>query len=240
MILLLVVPIIYLIILRRPVPIGMGFVRIPAGEFLMGDRKESDAKPHTVRISRPFDLGKYEVTQAQWEAVMGNNPSRFKGHPNRPVEGVSWKDAQEFIRRLNVKEGKTQYRLPTEAEWEYAARTGMTTAYSFGNDASQLGDYAWYTENSKKRTHPVGQKRPNAWGLHDMHGNVWELVQDMYEPFKTAETVTDPQGSSSGTCPVIRGGGFNSDAGICRSTTRRTSCSFAPGGIGFRLLRMVP
>ena len=161
--------------------IGMEFMLIPAGTFMMGSEKGyADEKPqHRVTISRPFYLGKYEVTQAQWEAVMGNNPSRFDGR-NNPVEQVSWEDVRVFIARLNAHEGHTRYRLPTEAEWEYAARAGSTSAYSFGDDAARLGQYAWYGDNSGKTTHPVGQKLPNAWGLHDMHGNVWEWVQGWY------------------------------------------------------------
>jgi formylglycine-generating enzyme required for sulfatase activity len=162
--------------------IGMEFVLIPAGSFTMGDDGESaddDEKPrHRVTISQPFYLGKYEVTQMQWAVVMGNNPSRFKELSN-PVENVSWNDVQEFIRRLNqMLLGARKYRLPTEAEWEYAARAGTTSAYSFGDDAGNLYRYAWYKGNSEDKTHPVGQRDPNAWGLHDMHGNVWEWVED--------------------------------------------------------------
>lgn len=158
--------------------IGMELVLIPAGEFRMGaEDGEGDKKPvHPVRISQPFYLGKYPVTQAQWGAVMGKNPSRFTGDPSRPVENVSWHDVQEFLRRLSEKEGGKSYRLPTEAEWEYAARAGAATSYCFGDESSQLGEYAWYRENSGDRTHPVGQLKPNAWGLYDVHGNVWEWV----------------------------------------------------------------
>ena len=138
--------------------IGMEFVLIPAGSFMMGSEEgESDERPvHQVTISRPFYLGKYEVIQAQWQAIMGNNPSLFQGDPKLPVEQVWWTDVQEFIRKLNAKEGGNQYRLPTEAEWEYAARAGSTTTYSFGGDASRLGEYAWYKDNSGGKTHPVG------------------------------------------------------------------------------------
>jgi formylglycine-generating enzyme required for sulfatase activity len=223
--------------------IGMEFVPIPAGEFLMGSNDgDDDERPvHTVQIGRPFYLGKYAVTQAQWEAVMGNNPSHFTGQPNRPVEQVSWDDVQAFIGKLNNKEGGTKYRLPTEAEWEYAARAGSTTAYSFGDDPGQLGEYAWYTDNSGGQTHPVGQRQPNAWGLYDMHGNVWEWVQDWYGTY-AAEPVTDPQGPSSGSNRVVRGGSWYNDARFCRSACR----SYAPPGhrrgvvLGFRLLRMAP
>jgi len=189
--------------------IGMEFMRIPAGTFQMGSNDPNaynDEKPvHTVRISKPFYLGKYEVTQGQWEAIMGKNPSQFQGGPKLPVESVSWEDVQEFIRRLNAEEGRKSYRLPTEAEWEYAARAGTMTAYSYGDDARQLEEYAWYQENSGKKTHSVGQKQPNAWGLYDMHGNVGEWVQDWYGPYTTG-AVEDPVGPSSGLFRVNRGG----------------------------------
>ena len=187
--------------------IGMEFVLIPAGTFQMGSNDgDSDEKPvHTVRLSRPFYLGKYEVTQAQWEAVMGNNPSQFKGDSNRPVEQVSWDDVQEFIRRLNTKESGARYRLPTEAEWEYAARAGSTTAYSFGDGVGQLGQYAWYDGNAGNTTHPVGQLQPNAWGLYDMHGNVWEWVQDWQWDAMRVVQSQNPAGSQSGSARVRSG-----------------------------------
>jgi formylglycine-generating enzyme required for sulfatase activity len=219
--------------------LGMEFVWISAGEFLMGSTDgDDDERPvHRVRISRPFYLGKYAVTQGEWEAIMGSNPSRFRDGPRQPVEQVSWEDAQEFIRKLNAQEKGAQYRLPTEAEWEYAARAGTTTAYCFGDDASQLRAYAWYGDNSDKRTHPVGQLQPNAWGLYDMHGNVWEWVQDWYGAY-TAEPAVDPQGPSSGSVRVIRGGGWFDYARNCRSAFR----SYADPGyrndlLGLRLLR---
>ena len=157
--------------------LGMELVLIPAGEFQMGsNNRNGDEEPaHSVRISRPFYLSKYEVTQGQWQAVMGSNPSWFTGEPTRPVERVSWDDIQIFLQQLNAREIGTGYRLPTEAEWEYAARAGTSTAYSFGNDAQKLGAYAWYLANatSSYTTHPVGQKAPNAWGLHDMLAMSW-------------------------------------------------------------------
>jgi formylglycine-generating enzyme required for sulfatase activity len=174
--------------------IGIEFILIPAGSFTMGSNDgDSDEKPpHTVTISRPFYIGKYEVTQKQWVIIMGNNPSGFKGG-NNPVENVSWNDVQEFIRKLNAKEGTTAYRLPTEAEWEYACRAGSTTKYCFGNDKSQLGQYAWYEKNSDNKTHPVGQLQANAWGLYDMHGNVWEWCEDWYgEDYYSSSPSTDP------------------------------------------------
>jgi formylglycine-generating enzyme required for sulfatase activity len=204
--------------------IGMEFVLVPAGSFMMGapdsEKILSWERPqHKVNISKPFYLGKYEVTQEQWEAVMGNNPSWLKGRTN-PVELVSWNDTQEFIRRLNAREGHGRYRLPTEAEWEYAARAGTTTAYSFGDDAGNLGRYAWCTPGDEAH-HPVGQKEANAWGLHDMHGNVHEWVQDWYDKtYYSHSPETDPLGPSTGSRRVIRGGGYGDAAMLCRSSAR--------------------
>ena len=188
-----------------------------------------------------LELGKYEVTQRQWKAVMGNNPSRFKGD-DRPVESISWNDVQAFIRTLNAQGGEGTYRLPTEAEWEYAVRAGMTTAYSFGNDPEQLGKYAWYDSNSGRKTHPVGQLKPNAWGLYDMHGNVWEWVEDdWHKNYASAHNdgrawINTPRGASR----VIRGGSWNNDAQHCRAALR---FNFAPDvrayDLGFRLARSV-
>ena len=215
---------------------AMEFVRIPAGEFRMGSTsRAADAveQPVTrVRISRAFDLGKYEVTQSEWQGVMGTNPSEFSGCAQCPVELVSWDDAQEFIRRLNAVDGEGTYRLPTEAEWEYAARAG-TTGDRYGN----LDAIAWHRNNSGDRTHPVGQKTPNAWGLHDMLGNVYEWVEDWYGDYPGG-TVTDPRGPDSGSYRVVRGGGWISRASGCRSSFR---FDVTPGsryaGLGFRLLR---
>jgi formylglycine-generating enzyme required for sulfatase activity len=223
--------------------IGMQFVPIPAGEFMMGSNDgDHDERPvHRVRLTKPFYLGKYEVTQEEWERVMGNNPSWITGDPRRPVEYVSWDDVQEFIKRLNARERGARYRLPTEAEWEYAARARSITDYSFGDAARQLGAYAWYLDNVSSTTHPVGQKRSNAWGLHDMHGNVWEWVQDWasYE-YYTQSPPENPFGPQSGSSRVNRGGSWSDDAGNCRSAYRRSD---APGDriptLGFRLLREV-
>jgi formylglycine-generating enzyme required for sulfatase activity len=219
--------------------IGMEFVLIPAGTFLMGsnDGEIEEQTVHQVAISQPFYLGMYPVTQGQWEQVMRTKPSEFTGDGNRPVETVSWDDAQKFIQLLNAKEGGALYRLPTEAEWEYACRAGSTTAYSFGDDPSQLDAYGWYYRNAGGTTHPVGQRKPNDWGLYDMHGNVWEWVQDWYEAY-TPEPVTDPHGPSWGSSQVIRGGSWGHDAESCRSAYRS---DVAPGyrhlSLGFRLLR---
>jgi formylglycine-generating enzyme required for sulfatase activity len=197
--------------------IGMTLVRIPAGEFQMGSNEGGDdERPvHRVRISAPFYLGKYKVTQAQWKAVMGKNPSHFAGNPNRPVENVSWNDVQEFIRRLNQQEGWEVCRLPTEAQWEYAARAGTTTERYADVDA-----IAWYAENSGYETHAVGQKRPNAWGLYDMLGNVWEWCHDGKRRY-TAYTVVDPIGpTDAGAHRVVRGGSWHYSARYVRAAHR--------------------
>jgi formylglycine-generating enzyme required for sulfatase activity len=136
-----------------------------------------------VRFQQPFYMSKYEVTQDQWQKVMGDNPSYFKGDARRPVEQVSWQDAQRLVGKLNESlAGAAGWRfgLPSEAQWEYACRAGSTTRYAFGDDASQLGEYAWYDANSGNSTHPVGQKKANAWGLYDLHGNIWEWCEDPY------------------------------------------------------------
>lgn len=221
--------------------IGMEFVLIPAGTFRMGtDQGEADERPaHQVTISQPFYLGKYEVTQAQWQALMGNNPSLYREDPQRPVEQVSWEDAQAFLKALNAREGGARYRLPTEAEWEYAAQAGSTAAYSFGDDASQLGQYAWYKGNSGHHPHPVGKMQPNAWGLYDMHGNVWEWVHDWYGPY-SAGAVKDPQGPEVGTHRMRRGCAWNNEAAICRTRNRYSVVGFRDDFLGFRVVREVP
>lgn len=220
--------------------IGMEFVLIPAGTFKMGaEGQEADERPmQQVTITQPFYLGKYEVTQAQWQAVMGKNPSFFSGDPALPVESVWWTDAQAFVKKLNEMEGHAQYRLPTEAEWEYAARAGSSTAYSFGDTPQQLAEYAWYKENAGGKTHPVGKRKPNAWGLFDMHGNVWEWVQDWYGKY-ASEPVQDPQGPTSGTHRMRRGCAWNNLARACRVTNRYSVVGFRDDFIGFRLLRAV-
>ena len=222
--------------------IGMELVLMPAGEFMMGsDYAEPDERPiHRVVISKPFYLGKYEVTQAQWLEVMGTNPSHFKGDLNRPVERVSWYMVQDFIRRLNGREGHSKYRLPTEAEWEYAMRAGSTTRYSFGDNESFLEQFAWYNKNDGGKTHPVGQLKPNAWGLYDMHGNVWEWVHDWRGPYLLG-TVIDPQGPATGNAKGYRGGGWGYGAGRCRSADRSYDAPhYVYGTHGFRLARNAP
>jgi len=206
--------------------IRMEFVLIPAGEFEMGSSRrerdrDEDERQHKVTISRPFYMQTTEVTQGHWKAVMGDNPSYFKDcGDDCPVENVSWDDCQEFIRRLNQMEGTDKYRLPTEAEWEYACRAASVTKFYFGHDDRKLGDYAWYVGNSGEQTHPVAQKEPNAWGLYDMYGNVWEWCQDWYKKKYPWRHVSDPKGPSSGSFPVSRGGSWYSHARYCRSAAR--------------------
>ena len=219
--------------------IGMRLVLIPAGQFQMGSPESdseaySDQKPqHTVRITKPFYLGVTEVTQEQYERVMGTNPSNFKG-VQLPVEKVSWEEAVEFCRKLSAKEGRT-YRLPTEAEWEYACRAGSQTKWCFGDNGSMLGEYAWYDDNSANTTRPVGEKKPNAWGLYDMYGNVWEWCSDWYGAYQST-AVDDPTGAGAGLLRVDRGGGWGSDARGCRSADRHVG---TPGDrsdyLGFRV-----
>ena len=213
--------------------LGAKFVLIPAGTFMMG---ESDAA-HQVTISRPFYMQTTVVTQAQWQRVMGYNPSYFDFEDFCPVERVSWHDVQDFIRELNQQEGTYKYRLPTEAEWEYAARAGSTAKYSFGDSVDELSDYAWYDKNSRMMLHPAGQKKPNAWGLDDMHGNVGEWVQDWHNSYPSG-SVTDPTGPSSGSDRVFRGGSWCRDSKRCTSSSREfINPAVRLSFIGFRLAR---
>jgi len=205
-----------------------------------GEEDPDEWPVHSVTIERAYYLGKYEVTQEQWSEVMGSNPSYFKGE-NRPVEKVSWNDIQEFIKKLNEIESTNKYRLPSEAEWEYAAQAGTTTRYSFSNDDSDLGDYAWYDSNSGSETHSVGQKQPNPWDLYDIHGNVWEWVQDRYHSsYDGAPTDGSAWENGSGSIRVLRGGCWAYGARGCRSAYRGSSDPVhRNGNIGFRLLQEV-
>jgi len=221
--------------------IGMKLRLIPAGEFMMGSPGDGFGETqHRVSITKPFYLGVTEVTQEQYQKVMGKNPSKFKG-PQNPVENVSWRDAVEFCGKLSAmpaeKAAGHVYRLPTEAEWEYACRAGTTTAYSFGDDASRLGDYGWFDGNSDTSTHPVGEKKPNDWGLYDMHGGVYELCQDRYGPYPSG-SATNPTGATSGSYRVRRGGGWSYYARICRSASRsKNTPGYRFSDLGFRVLR---
>ena len=230
--------------------IGMKLVLIPKGTFMMGspieeEGADNDEEQHQVTIGKDYYLGVTEVTQGQYEKVMGTNPSYFRGNKvqgessNHPVEQVSWEDAVEFCKKLSdlpeEKKGGRVYRLPTEAEWEYACRAGSKAAYSFGANSKSLGDYAWFGENSGRQTHPVGEKKANAWGLYDMHGNVWELCSDWYGEYPKG-AVSDPSGPNEGSYRVIRGGGWNDEAADCRSANRaRIVPSDRSINLGFRV-----
>jgi RNA polymerase sigma factor (sigma-70 family) len=238
-------------------------VLIQPGTFTMGSpkgergRSDKEWPPHKVTITRPFYIGKYEVTQAQWELVMRSNRSKFRGNPNYPVEKVSWGACQKFIKRLNAL-GQGTFRLPTEAEWEYACRAGTETPFSFGNaagvaqreDYRQIADrYMWWQGNNEPNsTKEVGLKLPNSWGLHDMHGNVHEWCSDRWEPPHEREPQIDPQGPSSGarvlifwTNRVFRGGCYSSGAEACRSAYRNYEQSFDYHyALGLRLVREYP
>ena len=216
--------------------LGMKLVLIPKGTFQMGSPIEEDGAgddkaQHQVTISKDYYLGVYEVTQALYEKVMGSNPSYFqkrvihKGDSSMyPVEYVSWEHAVEFCKKLSdlpeEKKAGRVYRLPTDAEWEYACRAGSKSAYSFGESSKSLGDYAWFDGNSNNQTHPVGEKKANAWGLYDMHGNVWEWCSDWYGDYPKG-AVSDPVGPREGSFRVIRGGCWGIGAASCRSAFRR-------------------
>jgi formylglycine-generating enzyme required for sulfatase activity len=222
----------------------MKFVLIPAGTFVMGSPPEEegrdvDEKQHEVTISKPFYLQTTPVTQGQWKRIIKKNPSDYKKcGDDCPVENVSWDDAKAFISKLNKVEGGKNYRLPTEAEWEYACRAGSTSRCCFGDDEAYLGEYAWYDDNSEDTTHPVGLKEPNAWGLYDMHGNVWEWCQDWYGAYPEGP-VSDPSGPTSGEYLVLRGG--SCCYGVARNMRSANRVRGRPDNrlnyIGFRLAR---
>jgi formylglycine-generating enzyme required for sulfatase activity len=244
--------------------IGMQLALIPAGEFLMGSSKDQDKDAgddetprHPVRITRPFYLGLTEVTQGQYRAVTGESPSQFRGSDDLPVEHVSWLDAVRFCNGLSELERLPPfyrikgdqvavadprgvgYRLPTEAEWEYACRARNPARYSFGHDPAVLGEYAWFYKNSGSKTHPVGQNRPNGFGLFDMHGNVWEWCWDEYRSdYYKGSPVDDPQGQSGASVRVIRGGSWSHDPQDARSANRFGNTPDSRSYyLGFRLAR---
>ena len=220
--------------------ISIDMVKVEAGTFMMGATSEmkkpyTDEKPvHQVTLTNDYYMGKYEVTQALWQAVMGSNPSKFKSR-NLPVEQVSWDDCQEFINKLNSITGM-RFRLPTEAEWEYAARGGKKSKGYQYSGSSKMSEVAWYTANSGSKTHPVGKKQANELGLYDMTGNVLEWCQDWYGSY-VSSSQTNPTGAFSGFFRVFRGGSWYGNAGNCRSSCRD---SYNPGNRNFDLgLRLV-
>jgi len=212
--------------------VKIDMVKISKGSFIMGSDQYSWAK-HTVNITQDFYIGKTEVTVAQWNNILYVDPSNFKSGANYPVEQVSWADCNKFIDRLNaINQVYGVFRMPTEAEWEYACRAGTTTDYYFGSSSVNIGNYCWYFDNSGKTTHPVGQKSPNAWGLYDMGGNVWEWCSDWWVGSYLPDAATDPVGLNTGIAKVFRGGAWNTyntvrqnggyynGAGCCRSADR--------------------
>jgi formylglycine-generating enzyme required for sulfatase activity len=231
--------------------IGMKLVLIPKGTFMMGSPEREDEPQHQVTISKDYYLGVTEVTQGQYEKVIGENPSRFQKSSRfqefrvrgsdtsmYPVEDVWWKEAEEFCKKLSdlpeEKKAGRVYRLPTEAEWEYACRAGSKSAYSFGEGSKSLGDYAWFDQNSNRQTHPVGEKKANAWGLYDMHGNVWEWCSDWYGQYPKG-AVSDPVGTRESSNRVFRGGSWYDHFEYCRSARR---LGYFPSGrddFGFRV-----
>lgn len=222
--------------------VTMQFVAIRPGSFTMGSEKSAEWKPaHEVTISKPFYMGKYEVTQEQWEKVMGGNPSNFKGAKN-PVEQVNWDDCQSFIIKLKEKLPARTFRLPTEGEWEYACRAGSTNDYCYGDGTGRLGEYAWYISNADSMSHPVGEKKPNAWGLYDMHGNVWEWCQDVYHPsYEGAPADGSAWTQGNQTNRVARGGSWYSDASVLRSANRgRPNADFRGIVYGLRMVVGTP
>jgi len=222
---------------------GIEFIYIQPGIFMMGSPKDEKGRDsneilHQVTLTKGFYIQNTQVTQKQWKALKGNNPSNFKDCEDSPVEQVSWNDVHDFIKKLNNKEGSDKYRLPTEAEWEYACRAGSNTLYCFGNDKNRLKEYAWYDKNAENETHPVGQLNPNDWGLYDMHGNVWEWCSDLFGDYPTFP-VSEPAGPISGKRRVLRGGSWYENEWYCRSANRKEdSPESRYSNYGFRLVRI--
>ena len=242
-------------------PSGVEMAVLPAGEFVMGGEGDDDERPaHKVRLPA-FCMDRAEVTQGSYESLMGANPSRFKG-PDRPVESLAWSSAAKYCNVRSRKDGLRPcydprtlacdfeadgYRLPTEAEWEYACRAGGAGEYCFGSAPAALGEWAWSKENSGGATHPVGRKKPNAWGLFDVHGNVAEWCQDCYSPRAYNDAPADnPRGPASGENRVLRGGSWKSKPERCRSAARDNvspglaDACFGYDAYGFRCVRKAP
>jgi formylglycine-generating enzyme required for sulfatase activity len=218
--------------------VRMELVLIPAGEFEMGSNDgEANERPvHKVKISRPFYMGKYVVTKAQYENTMAQNPSKFMDE-KLPAEIVAFVDAEEFCTKASKLTGKP-IRLPTEAEWEYACRAGTKTKYNTGDNEAALGRAGWFKRNSERTAHPVGQKEPNAFGLYDMHGNVWQWCQDWFgEDYYSKSPAENPQGPAQGALRMLRGGSRNTAASDCRSAFRLGVTPLSrTDNIGFRIV----
>ncbi len=226
--------------------IAMELILLPAGTFSMGgdwdaeQADENELPKHDVTLGKPFYMGKFAVTQSQWKAVMGGNPSAFN-RADHPVETVSHDDAAAFLKQLNTMEATHTYRLPTEAEWEYAARAGSRSTYAFGPETRRLAEFAWYQPNSGGGTHPVGQLTPNDWGLCDMHGNVHEWCADWYQrDYYAVSPDRQPAGPRKGVARVLRGGDWGSDAWYCRCAIRSLSSPQRRSPrVGFRVVKDV-
>ena len=227
--------------------IGMKLVLILPGSFTMGSPIEEvgrqDETQHLVTISNWYYLGVYEVTQGEYEKITGESPSGFKG-AKKPVEIVNWDNAVSFCKKLSEipeeKEAGRTYRLPTEAEWEYACRATSGTAYSFGDSSESLAEYAWFGEGLGGNTHPVGERKPNRWGLYDMHGNVCEWCKDEYALYESG-AATDPQGPRGDSYRVLRGGCCCIDSGCCRSAARNSNNPWnRVNYYGFRVAMSLP
>jgi formylglycine-generating enzyme required for sulfatase activity len=230
--------------------LGMEFVYIPSGTFMMGTPpkmavRDTDERYHKVTLTKDFFMQTTEVTRKQWAALMGKTQTLFPKTPffeqcgdDCPIENISWNDVQEFVRRLNEQENTDKYRLPTEAEWEYACRAGSGAYFCFGYDFGELGAYAWYKKNSKRQVHKVGRKKPNAWGLYDMHGNVWEWCSDLKGRYSAAPAI-DPTGPKEGSRHVCRGGSWrNFDGGVRSAYRDYIADDRGDNFLGFRLVRM--
>ena len=232
--------------------LSTNWVQLKPGAFTLGspsqdaDRGSDESPPTQVTITQGFWMHRHEVTQGEYLALMRTNPAAFTGDLNRPVERVSWQEAVNYCVKLTVQEQQAGrlprgyvYRLPTEAEWEYACRAGATTRFGYGDDPqySALGQYAWSAANGGDKTHPVAHKKPNAWGLYDLHGNVWEWCLDWYAPSYPGGKAADPTGAKSGLKRVVRGGCWNNPAAVCRAANRN---AYPPGrrsnGVGFRVV----
>lgn len=226
--------------------IGIEMALVPAGQFTMGGDQvteqadENETPRHSVTFDTSFHIGRVAVTQSQWQAVMETNPSRFED-PARPVEMVSHHDASLFVKRLNQKEATRSYRLPTEAQWEYAARAGSREAYCYGAGKMKLTRYAWLNKNSDNTTQPAGLLLPNAWGLYDMHGNIHEWCSDWFDRnYYAASPARHPTGPDTGLARVLRGGDWGSADWYCRCAVRSLSSPDRRSQrVGFRIVKLI-